>query len=184
MPSVPEIGDTADLRLGPEINERLLAVLPLVGHWAGHGTGVRPADGSEFGFAQRASFTHDGRPFLHYDSHTWLLDSAGGVERPAFRETGFLRVGAGAGAGPDSDGLELVLTTAAGIVEVFDGVAGDRRWELATTAVGFTPTAKQIAGERRLYALVDEALVYVQELAMEPGRFSPHLNARLPRQRR
>jgi hypothetical protein len=44
-----------------------------------------------------------------------------------------------------------------------------------------TPTAKTVSGERRLYALVDESLVYAEELAIEPGDFRPHLNAQLSR---
>ncbi|HEY2042163.1 MAG TPA: FABP family protein [Jatrophihabitans sp.] len=173
--TVPELSDTDDLRSGPEINPVLLAVLPLVGSWVGHGSGLTPADQREFSYAQRITLSHDGRPFLSYASHTWLLDADGSVLRPAFRESGFLRVG------PGENDLELVLATAAGIVEVFTGVAGEQRWELASGAVGFTPTAKQIAGERRLYALVDETLAYVQELAIVPEEFRPHLNARLTR---
>jgi hypothetical protein len=174
--TVPAIADTADLRTGPEINEALLAVLPLVGSWAGHGTGLTPSDRAEFRYGQRITFAHDGRPFLSYSSHSWLLNPDGTVLRPAFRENGFLRVG------PGPDDLELVLATAAGIVEVFLGQAGDQRWELATAAVGRTPTAKQTSGERRLYALVAGGLGYVQELAIEPGDFQPHLQAQLTRQ--
>jgi hypothetical protein len=44
-----------------------------------------------------------------------------------------------------------------------------------------TPTAKSVSGERRLYALVNETLMYVQELAIEPGDYRPHLNAQLSR---
>ena len=171
---VPDRTDTTDLRTGAELNPALLEVLPLVGDWAGQGSGVKPADGDTFSYAQRVSFSHDGRPFLHYQSHSWLLAPDGSVLRPAFRESGFLRPGAG------EDQLELLLTSAAGIVSVFNGMAGDRRWEFATTAVGFTPTAKQIAGERRLYALTgDRELSYVTELALQPGEYRPHLNAAL-----
>jgi hypothetical protein len=173
--TVPERGDTTDLRVGPEINPALLGLLPLVGSWAGHGTVKIPASGEQKQYAQRVTFSHDGRPFLSYASHTWLLNADGTVLRPAFRENGFWRVG------PGVDDLELVLTTAAGIVEVFTGVAGDLRWELLTTAVGVTPTAKAVSGERRLYALVDESLVYVEELAIEPDDYRPHLNAQLSR---
>jgi len=174
--TVPDPSDTTDLRSGPEINAALLDVLPLVGDWAGRGTGIRPATGAAFDFAQRVSFSHDGRPFLSYAMHSWLLDADGAVLGPAFRESGFLRPG----AGPDQ--LELLLTSAAGLVLVFDGLAGDRRWEFATTAIGFSPTAKQVAGERRLYGLAqDDELAYVAELALTPGGYEPHLNARLRR---
>jgi len=172
---VPQLSDTTDLRVGAEIHPALLAVLALVGRWAGFGNGVKPATGEEFHYAQRLSFAHDGRPFLAYESATWLLNPDRSVLRPAFRERGFLRMG----SAPDE--LELVLTTAVGIVEVFTGVAGDQRWELATTGVGFTPSAKQIAGERRLYALTGEKLMYVEELALTPGEYRPHLNASLSR---
>ncbi|HST48605.1 FABP family protein [Jatrophihabitans sp.] len=178
-PAVPEPADTTDLRSGPELNSALLAVLPLVGRWSGSGHGAKPATGEQFRYAQRVSFAHDGRPFLSYESRTWLLNPDGSVLRPAFRENGFLRMGAG-GAGT-TDELELVLATAVGIVEVFTGVAGDARWELAASGVGFTPSAKQIAGERRLYALTGEQLSYVQELALTPGDYRPHLNATLTR---
>jgi len=175
---VPERADTTDLRSGAELHTALLEVLPLVGDWAGHGTGVKPADDEPFSYAQRVTFSHDGRPFLSYLSHSWLLAPDGSVLRPAFRESGFLRPGAA------EDQLELLLTSAAGIVSVFDGLASDRRWEFATTAVGFTPTAKQIAGERRLYALTSQdELAYVSELALQPGEFRPHLNAQLSRTR-
>ncbi|MEO7261676.1 MAG: FABP family protein [Jatrophihabitantaceae bacterium] len=172
---VPESVESTDLRVGPEINPALLAVLPLVGRWSGFGSGAKPGSGEEFEYAQRVSFAHDGRPFLAYESRTWLLNPDGSVLRPAFRENGFLRMG----AGPDE--LELVLATAVGIVEVFTGLAGDSRWELATSGVGLTRSAKQVAGERRLYALIGERLTYAQELALIPQDYRPHLNASLTR---
>ncbi|HEX8092616.1 FABP family protein [Jatrophihabitans sp.] len=175
VPSVPEITDTTDLRSGPEINQALLALLALVGRWSGFGNGAKPATGEEFRYAQRIGFAHDGRPFLSYESRTWLLNPDGSVLRPAFRENGFLRMGSG------QDELELVLATAVGIVEVFTGLAGDSRWELATSAVGRTRSAKEVAGERRLYALAGDKLMYAQELALTPGDYRPHLNASLTR---
>ena len=177
--TVPEQADTTDLRIGPPIHQDLLAVLPLVGRWTGHGSGRKPADGESFDYAQRVSFSHDGRPWLGYESRSWLLNPDGSVLRPAFRENGFLRLGA------EPDQLELVMTSAAGIVSVFTGAAGDQRWEFITTAVGFSPTAKPVSGERRLYALGQaeevESLAYVTELAVQPGDYQPHLNAQLVR---
>src|SRR6266702_2322724 len=124
--TLPELSDTTDLRVGPEINPALLGLLPLVGNWAGHGTVKIPATAESKQYAQRVTFSHDGRPFLTYASHTWLLNPDGTVLRPAFRENGFWRVG------PGEDDLELVLATAAGIVEVFKGGAGHLRWEVLT----------------------------------------------------
>lgn len=168
--------DTSDLRAGAPIHDALLALLPLVGVWTGEGNGITP-DGEQFAFGQRISFVHDGRPFLAYESRAWLVDGAGAVIRQAWREAGFWRLGAG------QDDVEVVLAANTGEALVYAGVAGDQRWEIATTAAQGTPTAKVIDGERRLYALVDEALVYVSELAPHGRAMAPHLNARLTRAR-
>ena len=168
-------GDTADLRGGPEIHERLLALLPLVGTWRGTGQGVAPATGETFSYAQQLSFAHDGRPFLVYEARSWIVDGAGEVIRPAWRESGFWRPGAGA------DDVEAVLASNTGEAIVLVGVAGDLRWELATDSVTPAPTAKVIDGERRLYAVVDEQVVYATELAPAGRPYAAHLNAALAR---
>jgi hypothetical protein len=172
------VDDTADLHTGEPINDRLLAFLPLVGVWRGTGQGAVASSGDEFSFGQQITFAHDGRPFLAYESRTWLVDAAGDLIRLAFRESGFWRPG----AGPDD--VEVTLATAAGIVEVFAGTAGDARWELASAHVAQTATARAVIGERRLYAVVDDSLAYATELHVtDPEGFAPHLSARLDRVR-
>jgi hypothetical protein len=168
--------DTADLRSGAPIHDSLLALLPLVGVWTGMGNGIAP-DGAEFAFGQRVSFVHDGRPFLAYESRAWLVDAQGAVIRQAWRESGFWRLGAG------QDDLEVVLAANTGEALVYTGRAGDQRWDIATVSAQGTPTAKVIDEERRLYALVDDALVYASELAPHGRALAPHLNARLTRVR-
>ncbi len=167
--------DTTDLRTGAPLHDALLALLPLVGVWAGTGSGVAESTGAEFRYRQHATFAHDGRPFLAYESRSWLIDADGNDIRPAFRESGFWRPGAG------RDDIEMMTASITGLTEVFAGTAGDHRWELATIAVSTTPTAKPVGGERRLYALSDRALVYATELALPGQDFAPHLNARLQR---
>lgn len=174
-PQVPDVDDTTDLRLGPEISESLLAILPLVGRWHGSGMGIDLSSGQQYTFVQRVTFAHDGRAFLSYNSHLWKVPEDGSAPLRSDREQGFLRMGAA------EDELELVLSTADGRVEVFTGVAGDRRWELASTAVGFTPSAELVAGERRLYAMTGNSLAFVDELALEAGDYQPRRNGRLER---
>lgn len=169
--------DTTDLRSGAPLNDALLAVLPLVGVWLGTGAGVVPSTGEGFGYGQRVTFAHDGRPFLAYESRTWLVDGEGNTIRQAFRESGFWRPG----AGPDE--LEVQLATAAGIVEIFEGTAGDNRWELESTGVGLTPTARAVTGERRIYAVIGDTLAYATELGQPDRGLAPHLNGRLERVR-
>ena len=135
-----DMDDTDDLRSGPEIHERLLALLPLVGRWGGGGTGISPASGDEFTYAQQVSFVHDGRPFLVYESRSWLVDGEGNVVRPAWRESGFWRPGAA------EDDVEAVIASNTGEAMTFAGVAGDLRWEIATKAIVPAPSAKTVDG--------------------------------------
>ena len=166
--------DTTDLRAGAALHDSLLALLPLVGTWAGSGAGVAPSSGEGFAFRQQVTFAHDGRPFLAYESRAWLVDADGNDIRPAFRESGFWRPG----AGPDD--VEVVTSSITGLTLQFVGAAGDQRWEIATTSVVGTPTAKQVAGERRLYAISGDTLAYATELAVTDD-YAPHLNATLQR---
>lgn len=168
--------DTSDLRTGAPIHDALLALVPLVGVWRGSGRGVVASSGAEFAFGQQVSVVHDGRPFLAYESRSWLVDDAGEVLRQAWRETGFWRPG----AGPDD--VELVIASNTGQALVLAGQAGDQQWELATVSSAHAPTAVAIEGERRLYAVRGDELIYATELAPAGRPFAPHLNGRLARQ--
>jgi len=168
------VTDTTDLRAGAALHDALLALLPLVGTWAGSGAGVAPSSGEGFAFRQQVTFAHDGRPFLAYESRAWLVDADGNDIRPAFRESGFWRPG----AGPDD--VEVVTSSITGLTLQFVGAAGEQRWEIATTSIVGTPTAKQVAGERRLYAISGDTLAYATELAVTDD-YAPHLNATLQR---
>lgn len=167
--------DTGDLRSGAPINDALLALVPLVGSWRGSGVGVVASSGVEFAYGQQVSFVHDGRPFLAYESRSWLVDADGAVIRQAWRESGFWR------PGPGQDDIEVVLASNTGQALVFVGTAGDQQWDLASMVAEHAPSAKDVAGERRLYAVRDEELGYATELAPGGQDFAPHLNARLAR---
>jgi THAP4-like, heme-binding beta-barrel domain len=167
--------DTADLRAGAPIHDALLALLPLVGVWRGAGRGVVASSGTEFAYGQQVSIVHDGRPFLAYESRAWLVDDAGEVIRSAWRESGFWRPG----RGPDD--IELVVASNTGQALVFAGVAGDSRWELATVSAEHAPSAKDVDGERRLYAVSGNDLIYATELAPGGAPYAAHLNAALRR---
>jgi THAP4-like, heme-binding beta-barrel domain len=172
---VTEPVDSIDVRSGAPVHDALLALLPLIGEWDGEGVGVA-GDGDEFRFRQRARFAHDGRPFLAYESRAVLVDANGAVLRPAWRESGFWRPG----AGPDD--VEVVLAANTGLALAYTGRAGDQQWEIATANTAWTPTAKVVDEERRLYAVLNGELAYVSELAPAGRPLAPHLNARLRRQ--
>lgn len=173
---LPVPDDTANLRDGPDLHDRCLGLLPLVGVWRGTGEVVYPTIDGPYTFGQQLVFAHDGRPFLSYESRAWLLGPDAEVLRPAARETGFWR--------PLADGsLEVLLTHATGIVEVYYGVQRNlTSWEISTDAVARTVSAKEINGARRLYGLVESGdLAYVDERAMVGQPLQPHLSARLSR---
>jgi hypothetical protein len=171
------VPDTTDLRGGAPLHDALLALLALVGVWRGAGNGAVESTGTTFRFGQQLIFAHDGRPFLAYEARAWLLDDAGVVVRQAWRESGFWRPGAG------SDDVEVVLASNTGQALTYTGTAGDQQWEITTEQAHPTPTAKHVDAERRLYALLDDELLYATELAPAGQPLAPHLNARLGRVR-
>lgn len=173
---LPVPDDTANLREGPSLNDACLGLLPLVGVWRGNGEAVYPTINGPYTFGQQIVFAHDGRPFLSYESRSWLLGPAGEIIRPAARETGFWRP-------QDGGELEVLVLHATGIAEIFYGRArGLTSWEMQTDAVARTATAKEVTASQRLYGLVEGGdLAYVDERAMEGQPLQPHLSARLSR---
>ncbi len=173
---LPVPDDTANLREGPSLHDQCLGLLPLVGVWRGAGESVYPTIEGPYTFGQQIVFAHDGRPFLSYESRSWLLGPDGEIIRAAARETGFWR--------PQPDGeLEVILTHASGITEIFYGRARNlTSWEIETDAVVRTSSAKDVTASHRLYGLVEGGdLAYVDERAMMGQQLQPHLSARLSR---
>ena len=172
---LPLTADTVDLRTGPDLHPALLPLLPLVGVWRGVGKGGYPTI-DDFDYGQQVVFAHDGRPFLRYESRTWLLDSDGVVIRPAARELGWWRPGATA------EEFEVLLAHPTGIVEVYLGQAqGPARWELSTDVVARTTTSKPVTANHRLYGVVEGALLYAVDMAAMGHELAPHLSAQLAR---
>ncbi|GGS20908.1 FABP family protein [Actinokineospora fastidiosa] len=173
---LPIPADTANLREGPALHDDLLGLLPLVGVWRGEGEVVYPTIDGPVKFGQQLTFAHDGRPFLAYESRTWLLDDDGRVIRPAARESGWWRIMA-------DDTIELLLSHATGVVEIFYGKPrNSTSWELATDLVGRTASAKEVNAAKRLYGLVNNGdLAYVEERAMVGQPMQPHTSAYLRR---
>ncbi|MGX7823976.1 FABP family protein [Actinokineospora sp. 24-640] len=173
---LPIPGDTANLREGPALHDALLVLLPLVGVWRGEGEVVYPTIDGPFTFGQQITFAHDGRPFLAYESRTWLLDADGKVIRPAAREVGWWR------PQPD-DTIELLLSHNTGVTEVYYGSPHSQTsWELVTDLVGRTASAKEVNAAKRLYGLVNNGdLAYVEERAMVGQPLQPHTSAYLRR---
>jgi hypothetical protein len=153
----------------------------LIGDWEGVGLGQYPTI-DDFRYGQHVSITSDGRPFLYYESRSWLLDDAGNVVRKTASESGFFR------PRPDN-GVELLLSHPTGYSEVWHGevtVTGmthDRitgaQMELRTDLVARTESAKPYTAGHRLYGLVNGELLWTFDMAAMGEGLSNHLAARL-----
>jgi hypothetical protein len=173
--------ETHDLRSGPDLHPALLGLLPFVGLWRGRGRGGYPTI-EDFDYAQEVRFSHDGRPFLFYESRSWLIEEDGSPIRPAFREVGWWRPVTGGDHGGDE--LEVMLTNPTGVMELYVGrvlATSPPKVELATDAVVRTVTAKEVTAGQRLYGIIEGALLYAQEMAAVGQGLAPHLSARLIR---
>ena len=147
LEAIPHPQETANLRLGPNLHDGLLALLPLVGVWRGEGQAL--VGDEEYAFGQELVVSHNGENYLSYRSRTWRLDSEGGYTGPDLNETGFWRISL-------KDEIEVVACRADGVTEIFYGQPRtERAWELksASTMVTATGPAHLGAGER-LYGLM------------------------------
>jgi hypothetical protein len=171
--------ETYDLRHGPELHQSLLGLLPYVGKWRGRGRGGYPTLEADFDYAQEITISHDGRPFLFYQSRSWLLDEDAKPIRPSGREIGWWRVVTDEKG--RTDDVEMLMMSPTGIMELYLGHIEGTRVEIVTDFVGRTPTAKEVRAAHRLFGIVDGALLYAHEMAAVGQPMSPHLSARLVR---
>lgn len=157
-----------------DLHPDVMRVVWLLGTWHGSGKGEYP--GTEpFDYEQEVVFAHDGRPFLHYFSRTWITDESGERVGPGALETGFLR------PGQTDTSLELVLAHPTGYAEVWYGEVEGARVTLQTDLVARTETAKEYTAGQRMYGLVDGALMYAYDMAAEGHEMQSHLWGKLER---
>ena len=149
----------------------LAPLLFLLGRWEGAGVvGYPTIESARFG--QEISFSHNGKPFLIYQSRTWLLDEAGNLGRPLATETGYWR--------PQEDGrLEVVLAHPTGIAEIYIGEIAGTKIEMATDAVVRTSSAKEVTAGHRLYGLIGKDLGYAYDIAAMGQPLQAHVSAQL-----
>jgi hypothetical protein len=174
-PTELPVPDTADVRSGPDVDDALLSVLPLLGEW--HGEGQAAGTAGDHRFGQWIRFSHDGRGFLAYESRTWRLTADGAIVGPDARESGFWRP-------RGQDDVELLVTDPDGLVELYVGTARTTTsWELTTDVLARTPDAPAVTRAVRLYGIVDGALMYAIDRAGADEPLRPTMSARLERLR-
>ncbi len=167
-----------DLREAPALHPALNRLVPYIGLWRGRGSGGYPTI-EDFEFAQEVRISHDGRPFLYYESHTWLLDGDSRPVRPSYGEVGWWRPVLADDRATDE--LEVLISSHTGIVEMYVGRLDGVKVELATDAVLRTATAKEVSAGQRLFGIVEGALLYAQEMSAVGQSMTAHTSARLHR---
>ncbi|GGV00811.1 hypothetical protein GCM10010275_44630 [Streptomyces litmocidini] len=162
----------------PAPHALLAPVAGLLGTWVGRGRGGYPTLADEFAYEQEVTFSHDGRPFLHYEARAWLIDEDGTPLRPSARESGWWRL-------QPEGRVEALVTQPTGIAEIAVGRADGTVVDLATEQVASAPTAKRVDATRRRYTLTDEdTLDFVHDLAAVGRPLQHHLAVRLHREKR
>jgi hypothetical protein len=159
--------------LDPDLPPALAPLAWLIGEWEGAGVVGYPTIESVH-FGQEISVTHDGRPFLEWQSRTWLLDEQGNKVRPLARELGFWRP-------LENNEVEFLLTHPTGIVEMYHGTTSPAKIELRTDSVIRSPHAKEYNAAARMYGLVNSNLMWVMDMAAVGQPLQSHVSAELKR---
>ena len=163
----------ATFNLDQNLPPALAPLAWLIGEWEGAGVvGYPTIESAHFG--QEISVTHDGRPFLEWQSRTWLLDEQGQKVRPLARELGFWRP-------LENNEVELLLTHPTGIVEMYHGTVEPAKIEVRTDGVIRSPLAKEYNAAARMYGLVNSDLMWVMDMAAVGQPLQSHVSAQLKR---
>jgi hypothetical protein len=161
--------------LDVDLPERLRPLAWIIGRWEGAGVVGYPTIES-VNFGQEVECRHDGRNFLEWHSHTWLLDQETGEKvRPLSTELGFWR------PGEDGHDVELLLAHPTGIIEMYYGKMEPARVTLKTDSVVRSPLAKEYNAGSRLYGLVESQLFWVMDMAAMGQELQSHVSAQLKR---
>lgn len=175
----------------------------VIGTW--EGTGVISFDGIDHEFKQRVEFSHDGQNVVTYIASAQLMDES---ETALPSELGYWRLARAtedADAGPgllpgvgelslktredleklrNEEGgfdIQVSMLHPGGTAELYNGKIKGARIDLASYAGTAFEGAKVYRHSTRLYGLVENALLWVWEIAMPGSDLKPHASARLER---
>ena len=156
-----------------DLHPSVAALAPLLGVWAGQGSGEYPTIES-FGYSEEVTFGHLGKPFLSYVQRTRASDDG----RPLHGEVGYLRV-------PSANRVELVLAHPTGVTEIEEGSLTVRgttiEMDLVATTIGRTASAKEVTALGRSIRVDGDELTYTVYMGAVGQPLQQHLTATLHR---
>jgi len=156
-----------------QLHPGIAALAPLLGTWAGHGTGEYPTI-QPFGYDEEVTFGHVGKPFLSYTQRTQASDDG----RPLHAETGYVRV-------PWPGKVEWVLAQATGITEIQEGTLSTSgtviEMEMNATTIGLTESAIEVTALSRSIRIEGDQMHYTLRMAAMGQWLQHHLAATLHR---
>lgn len=144
----------------------------LLGTWQGSGRGDYPSI-EPFDYLEEVAFGHVGKPFLTYSQKTRHKDT----DQPLHAEFGYWRP-------VKDDTLEVVLAHPTGIAETTQGSFsleenGYLKIKLASTHIGLTATAKEVAQVVRMITATPRTLTYTLDMGAVGHPLQRHLEATL-----
>lgn len=165
-----------------ELPEPLVPLAWLIGTWVGVGLGQYPTI-DDFRFGQELRFWTDGRPFLYYQSLTWIVDDEGNKVKQSLSETGYWR--------PVDDKLQVLMTYSNGFNELMlgentvtsieDAVIKGARAELKSDVIVGVEGSKEYTASERMYGLNNGDLFWAFDMAAVEQPMQNHLAAQLKR---
>lgn len=171
LPSSSATSSTDDVAAAlPEgVHPNCRALVALLGTWHGRGEGSYPGI-EPFAYEEAVHFESNGKPFVAYRQQTVVPDSS----TPMHAETGFWRP-----VLPDR--VEVVLAQPTGIAEIYEGTADDGRFQLWSTSIARTTTAKPVEVMERTFRVRGDVMTYEVRMAAMGQPLTHHLAAELVR---